>query len=55
MLLHVEEHGPEAGSSIVFLHGGGGAGWMWRPQVEELKDRYHCLVPEPLPAVLRPL
>ena len=45
MALHVEESGPADASSIVFLHGGGGAGWMWRPQVEMLKD-FHCLVPD---------
>jgi pimeloyl-ACP methyl ester carboxylesterase len=30
---------------MVFLHGGGGAGWMWQPQVEGLGE-YHCLVPD---------
>jgi pimeloyl-ACP methyl ester carboxylesterase len=32
--------------SIVFLHGGGGGGWIWQPQVEALKDDYHILVPD---------
>ena len=32
--------------SILFLHGGGGAGWMWQPQVEALKNDYHLLVPD---------
>lgn len=43
--LHVEEAGPDDAPTIVFLHGGGGAGWMWQPQVERLDD-FHCLVPD---------
>lgn len=29
--------------TLLFLHGGGGAGWMWQPVVDRLTD-YHCLV-----------
>ena len=29
--------------TLLFLHGGGGAGWMWQPVVELLTE-YHCLV-----------
>lgn len=43
--LHVQESGPAGAPTIVFLHRGGGAGWMWQPQVEHL-DTYHCLVPD---------
>lgn len=45
MALYVQESGPETAPTIVFLHGGGGGGWMWQPQVEGLGD-YHCLVPD---------
>ena len=45
MDLYVNESGPDAAESIVFLHGGGGGGWMWQPQVKELPD-FHCLVPD---------
>ncbi len=45
MNLHVQGTGPSGAPTIVFLHGGGGAGWMWQPQVEQLTD-YHCLVPD---------
>ena len=45
MALYVEETGPASAPTIIFLHGGGGAGWMWQPQVEQL-DEYHCLVPD---------
>jgi len=45
MSLHIYEQGPETAPTIVFLHGGGGAGWMWQPQLEELAD-FHILVPD---------
>ena len=37
--------GPASAPTIVFLHGGGGGGWMWQPQLDGLPD-YHCLVPD---------
>lgn len=43
--MYVAEHGPAQAATIVFLHGGGGAGWMWRPQVDGLPE-YHLLVPD---------
>jgi pimeloyl-ACP methyl ester carboxylesterase len=45
MALYIQETGSTAAPTIVFLHGGGGAGWMWQPQLESLKD-FHCLVPD---------
>lgn len=39
------ETGSSEGASVVFLHGGGGAGWMWQPQIERMGD-YHLLVPD---------
>ena len=45
MALYIQETGPLSAPTIIFLHGGGGAGWMWQPQVEGL-DEYHCLVPD---------
>lgn len=33
----------ENNTTLLFLHGGGGAGWMWQPVVERLTE-YHCLV-----------
>ncbi len=33
----------EAKTTLLFLHGGGGAGWMWQPVVERLPE-FHCLV-----------
>lgn len=44
--MFVAEYGPADAPTIVFLHGGGGAGWMWRPQVEALQHDYHLLVPD---------
>ena len=43
--MYFDEHGPADAPTIVFLHGGGGGRWMWRPQVEGLPD-YHLLVPD---------
>ena len=45
MALYHYETGPATAPTIVFLHGGGGAGWMWQPQIERLGD-FHCLVPD---------
>jgi pimeloyl-ACP methyl ester carboxylesterase len=46
MSLYFSEYGPPDAPTIVFLHGGGGAGWMWKPQVDALRDEYHLLVPD---------
>ena len=45
MALYIQETGPLSAPTIIFLHGGGGAGWMWQPQVDGLEG-YHCLVPD---------
>lgn len=45
MSLYYEEFGNKSNPSIVFLHGGGISSWMWRKQVEALKD-FHCIVPD---------
>lgn len=44
--LYYESTGPEDAPVIVFLHGGGVSGWMWRKQVEALSASYRCLVPD---------
>ena len=45
-MLYTSVSGTPTGATIIFLHGGGGAGWMWQPQVEALKSDYHLLVPD---------
>lgn len=45
MNLYVEESGQENKETLIFIHGGGMAGWMWREQVEDFKD-YHLLIPD---------
>jgi pimeloyl-ACP methyl ester carboxylesterase len=45
MELYFKEFGPQDAPTIVFLHGGGGASWMWQPQIDRLAD-YHCLAPD---------
>lgn len=42
MALTVAESGTPEAPSIVFLHGVGASGWMWKPQVAALRD-FHCL------------
>lgn len=45
MPLYCEEKGNRNGPTIVFLHGGGVAGWMWKKQWEAFSD-FHCLIPD---------
>jgi pimeloyl-ACP methyl ester carboxylesterase len=43
--LYVQSSGDQNAQTILFLHGGGVAGWMWDPVVARLPD-FHCLVPD---------
>ncbi|MCL5999413.1 MAG: alpha/beta hydrolase, partial [Chloroflexi bacterium] len=43
--LYAQASGPANAPTLVFLHGGGSAGWMWQPVVSHLPD-YHCLLPD---------
>lgn len=45
MALYFSEQGPASAPTLLFLHGAGGSGWMWQPQIETLTD-YHLLVPD---------
>ncbi|MBI5567404.1 MAG: alpha/beta hydrolase [Chloroflexi bacterium] len=45
MSLFFKEFGAGNAQTVVLLHGGGGAGWMWQPQIEQLTD-FHLLVPD---------
>jgi pimeloyl-ACP methyl ester carboxylesterase len=45
MNLHFKETGSDNNETIVFLHGGGLAGWIWDEQVKYFQD-YHCIVPD---------
>ncbi|MBI1280515.1 MAG: alpha/beta fold hydrolase [Anaerolineaceae bacterium] len=40
--LYVDETGNPAAPSIIFIHGIGVSGWMWKPQLDSLSD-FHCL------------
>lgn len=44
ILPYVESHA-DADETVLLVHGGNVAGWMWDGQVEALPD-YHCLVPD---------
>ena len=45
MTLHFQETDNPSAPTILLVHGGGGAGWLWKPQVERLRE-FHCLVPD---------
>lgn len=45
MSMYYEESGNKNASTIVFIHGGGISGWMWKMQVAAFQD-YHCIVPD---------
>lgn len=40
--LFFKEYSTNQSTSLVFLHGGGSAGWMWQPVIERLPE-FHCL------------
>lgn len=44
--MHIQEFGKANNETILFLHGGDVAGWMWTQQIEAFQDRYHLLVPD---------
>ena len=43
--MYVEQRGNNGAPSIVFIHGGGVAGWMWKKQWESFSD-FQCLLPD---------
>jgi len=43
--LAYKEYHNDKPTSILFLHGGGVAGWMWQPVVDLLPE-FHCIVPD---------
>lgn len=45
MNLWIKETGHKNSETIIFLHGGGLAGWIWDEQVKSFQD-YHCMVPD---------
>jgi pimeloyl-ACP methyl ester carboxylesterase len=43
--MYLYESGSNNASTVLFLHGAGGGGWMWQQQMKALSD-YHCLAPD---------
>ncbi|MFC1905661.1 alpha/beta fold hydrolase [Chloroflexota bacterium] len=43
--MYLHESGINNTSTVLFLHGAGGGGWMWQQQMDAL-DEYHCLAPD---------
>jgi len=44
--MYVHETGTPGSPAIVFLHGAGASGLMWRGHMALLGDRFHCLAPD---------
>jgi pimeloyl-ACP methyl ester carboxylesterase len=44
--MHVHEAGTPGAPAIVFLHGAGASGQMWRDHMARVGDRFHCLAPD---------
>lgn len=42
----IREDGRPGSPAVVFLHGAGASGGMWRDHMAELSDRFHCLAPD---------
>lgn len=43
--MHLSQYHPESPESVLFLHGGNVAGWMWHDQALAL-PKYHSIVPD---------
>lgn len=44
--LSVDETGEPGAPAVVFVHGGGPSGRMWRAHLEALRGGFHCLAPD---------
>lgn len=44
--MYVHEAGAPGAPAVVFLHGAGASGRMWRHHVARLADRFYCLAPD---------
>ena len=44
--VYVHESGAPGNPAIVFVHGGGPSGRMWRFHMDGLAERFHCLAPD---------
>jgi pimeloyl-ACP methyl ester carboxylesterase len=44
--VYVHESGTPGSPAVVFVHGGGPSGTMWRDHVDRLASAFHCLAPD---------
>jgi pimeloyl-ACP methyl ester carboxylesterase len=44
--MYIHEAGTPGAPAVVFLHGAGASGLMWRAHMARLQDRFHCLAPD---------
>lgn len=44
--MHIRQTGPNDGQPVIFLHGNGTNGSMWKNHMDYLSSSYHCLAPD---------
>lgn len=44
--MYVDESGTRGAPAVVFIHGGGPSGAMWRDHLDRLGSEFHCLAPD---------
>ena len=44
--VYVHESGTRGSPTVVFIHGGGPSGAMWRDHMDRLASQFHCLTPD---------
>lgn len=44
--MYVKQTGDGNARPLLFLHGGGVAGWMWKSVINKLSDEFHLIVPD---------
>jgi pimeloyl-ACP methyl ester carboxylesterase len=44
--VYVDESGTPGSPAVVFIHGGGPGGAMWRDHLDRLASEFHCLAPD---------
>lgn len=44
--MYIWESGPIDGSTIIFLHGNGTSGAMWKDHMSYFGRQYHCIAPD---------
>lgn len=46
MSIFYRAEGDKKNKALVFVHGGGSSGLMWKKQIEYFREKYYCIIPE---------